>query len=247
MDDVRPHSGPIAEQLTTIGDTLFRWRSYAPLVLVPLFVLSVLDNRAPNRFGWEIFCFCISLCGLLLRAYVVGTAPEGASTRGTSRPTAATLSTRGAYSIVRHPLYLANTLVAVGCAMLSGTWYLPVIVVLLSFIYHERIAAREELFLLNTFGERFVDWTRSVPAMIPSFARYQPATTRFQLRRVIIQEAHGLCAIGTAFLVLDTIEDSLRLRTLHVDGRWLTVFLVTLVPFLVVVIAKKTAGGFAKL
>src|SRR4051812_2174973 len=177
-------TGPIAEQLQTTGDTLFRWRSYAPLVLLPLFVASVLDDRPPTSFAWEVMCLVISLTGLFLRGWVIGTAPEGTSTRGTRRPTADTLSTFGAYSVVRHPLYVANTLVAVGCSLLSATWYLPLIVILLSFIYHERIAAREEQFLQDTFGERFKTWARDVPAMIPAFTKFRPSGTPFQIRKV---------------------------------------------------------------
>jgi protein-S-isoprenylcysteine O-methyltransferase Ste14 len=239
--DVRHESGSIAEQLTRSGDTLFRWRSYAPLVLLPLYVLTLLDPRPPSPFAWEVVCFVISLSGLCLRAYVIGTAPEGTSARGTRRPTAHSLSTLGAYSVVRHPLYLANTLIALGCSLLSATWYLPLIVMLLSFIYHERIAAREELFLQNTFGERFLAWTRQVPAMIPALGNFRPSDVPFQLRKVFLQESHGLCAIGTAFLVLDTLEDSTRLRTLSVDPRWTAVFVATLMPFLYVVFTKRAA------
>jgi len=247
MSDAPRPSGPIAEQLITTGDTLFKWRSYAPLLLLPLFILSLMDERPPTPFAWEFVCFLISLSGLFLRAYVVGTAPEGTSTRGTRRPTADSLSTRGAYSIVRHPLYLANTLVALGCSLLSGTWYFPLIVILLSFIYHERIAAREELFLQNTFGERFLTWAREVPAMFPSFRHYQAPAVPFQIHKVFTQESHGLFAIGTAFLVLDALEDSIRLRTPYVDPRWVTVFIATLMPFLYVVISKKAAQGVPKI
>ena len=230
--------GPIVDELPATGDVLFRWRSYMPLALVPLFVLSLSDDRPPTPFGFEVACFAIALSGLCLRAFVIGTAPEGTSARGTTRPTADHLNTSGAYSIVRHPLYVANTLMWLGCSLLSGTWSLPAIVALLSVIYHERIAAREEAFLQNTFGDQFLAWTARVPAMLPSFANYRPSGVPFQTRRVFMQEAHGLFAVGTAFLVLDTLEDSVRLRTFHVDSRWLAVFVATLIPFLFVVIAK---------
>lgn len=232
--------GSISEELATAGDALFRRRSYMPLLLVPLFVLSVFDNRAATPFAWELVCLSVALCGLLLRAFVVGTAPRGASTRGTRRPSAESLSTLGAYSIVRHPLYVANTLVALGCAMLSGTWYLPLIVLLLSFVYHERIAAREEAFLQKTFGESFRAWANDVPAMIPAIGRYRRSNVPFQWQKVIVQESHGLCAIGTAFLVLDTLEDSAKLGYFHVDPAWLAIFVITFIPFLIVVIVKKT-------
>ena len=232
-------SAPVAEALPITGDALFRRRSYMPLVLVPLFLLSLTDDRNPTPFAWETFCFAVALCGLLMRGFVVGTAPHGASSRGTRRPTADTLSTLGAYSMVRHPLYVANTIIAIGCAMLSGTWYLPFIVALLSFIYHERIAAREEAFLHATFGDSFRQWAGDVPAMIPAVSRYRPSGVPFQLRKVLIQESHGLCAIGTAFLVLDTLEDSVRTGGFHIDRRWLFVFVATMVPLLIVVVAKR--------
>ena len=246
MTDARRPRGPIAEELATTGDVLFRWRSYMPLVLVPLFILSVIDDRRATPFAWELFSVLVALSGLLARAFVIGTAPHGTSARGTRRPTADSLSRRGAYSIVRHPLYLANTLVALGCSLLSGTWYLPIIVVLLSFIYHERIAAREEAFLLNAFGDSFRAWASEVPAMIPAFSRYQAADVPFQTRRVIMQESHGLCAIGTAFLVLDTIEDSARLGYFHLDPRWVTFFLASLIPLLIVVITKRAGRQVAQ-
>jgi len=239
MPDTSHGRGPIIEELPTTGDTLFRWRSYMPLVLLPLFLLSVNDAHPSTGFAWEMFCFLVALSGLGMRAFVIGTAPHGTSARGTRQPTADSLSTRGAYSIVRHPLYLANTVVAVGCALLSATWYLPTIVLLLSFVYHERIAAREEAFLQAAFGDRFRAWAAEVPAMIPSFGRYQSSDVPFQTRKVLVQESHGLCAIGTAFVLLDTIEDSVRSGSFHVDPRWLTIFLISLVPLLVVVITKR--------
>lgn len=247
MADTRRGSDPIAEELATTGDVLFRWRSYAPLALVPLFVLTLADEREPTPYAWELLCFVVAFSGLLLRAFVVGTAPQGTSTRGTRRPTADSLSTLGAYSIVRHPLYVANTLIALGCSLLSGTWYLPLIVVLLSFIYHERIAAREEAFLQSAFGDRFRAWAAEVPAMIPALGNYRPAAVPFQLRKVAMQESHGLCAIGTAFLVLDTVEDSARLGYFHVDVRWLALFMATLIPFLVVLVVKKSARQMAQI
>ena len=218
-----------------------------PLLLIPLFLITVHDDRPPTPFAWELFGFAVALAGLCVRAFVIGTAPEGTSARGTTRPTADRLMTSGAYSIVRHPLYLANTFMWLGCSLISGTWFLPAIVLLLSFIYHERIAAREEAFLMSAFGDRFRAWTADVPALIPHFGRYRRPGVPFQARKVFEQESHGLCALGTAFLVLDTLEDSSRLHSLHVDVRWLTVFAATLVPFLFVVVTKTSTRRASKI
>ena len=83
--------------------------------------------------------------------------------------------------------------------------------------------------------------------MIPKMRAYRPSGVPFQGRKVFMQESHGLFAIGTAFLALDTLEDSLRLHMLHVDPRWLAVFVATAVPFLVVLITKRTARRRSKI
>jgi len=237
----------IVDELPASGDVLFRWRSYMPLVLLPLFVLSLDGDRPPAPFSFELVCFAIAIAGLAARVLVIGAAPSGTSARGTTRPTADQLNTLGLYSVVRHPLYLANTLIWVGCSLLSGTWYLPVIVVLLSFIYHERIAAREEAFLLQRFGSQFRAWAAEVPAIIPDVSGYRSTGVRFQARKVFMQESHGLCAIGVAFVVLDTLEDSVRLHRLSVDVRWLWVCLATLLPLLFAAVSKHSARRIAKL
>jgi protein-S-isoprenylcysteine O-methyltransferase Ste14 len=149
--------------------------------------------------------------------------------------------------MVRHPLYLANTLMWLGCAMISGTWFLPVIVVLLSFIYHERIAAREEAFLKGAFGEAFHAWTRAVPAMIPHVAGYRPSGVSFQTRKVFMQESHGLFALATAFLALDALQSSLRRHALHINTCWLALFIATAVPFFTVIVMKQAARRAPKI
>ena len=233
----------ITEQIAATGDVLFRWRSYLPLLLLPVFIASLADSRVHPPPVWEAGCFVVSLLGLAVRGFVVGTAPAGTSERGTRRPAAAVLNTSGAYSIVRHPLYLANALIFFGASLLPAAWYLPIIVVLAGLLYYERIAAREEAFLLQRFGSQFTDWAAEVPAMVPRLSRYRPPATAFNLRKVITQECHGLFAIGAAFFVLDTIGRSLEARAFSVDHRWLTVFVATGLVFAAAIVAKKRAAA----
>jgi protein-S-isoprenylcysteine O-methyltransferase Ste14 len=233
----------ITEQIAATGDVLFRWRSYLPLVLLPLFIASLADGNVHPPPIWEGGCFAVSLLGLAVRGFVVGTAPAGTSERGTRRPSAALLNTSGAYSIVRHPLYVANALIFLGLSLFPAVWYLPVIVVLTSLLYFERIAAREEAFLLQRFGSQFTGWAAAVPAMIPRLSRYRPPTTAFNLRKVITQECHGLFAIGASFFVLDTVRESFEARAFSVDRGWLIVFVATGAIFVVAILAKKLTAA----
>src|SRR5262245_8995076 len=98
------------EEMTRAGHLLFRWRSYLPLLLFPLFMVTLrnftyLENSEALDDLWEVVCLGIAGVGFLLRVLTVGFVPANTSGRATREPTAATLNTTGLYSVVRHPLY----------------------------------------------------------------------------------------------------------------------------------------------
>ena len=235
----------LLDHLSQSGDFLFRRRSFFPLLLLPAFVLALADSPlagAPAGWVrlWQISCLLVSLAGLAIRVLTIGAAPAGTSERSTTGPRASALNTTGVYSVVRHPLYLGNTLIAVGLGCFPGAWYLPVIIVLASLLYHERIAAREERFLEERFGEDFRRWAEQVPAMVPAFARYVPPTARFRWRRVLGREFHALFVIGAGFFALDLGQRALSTGKAAFDPFWTGVLAGTGAIFVVLMAVKKS-------
>jgi protein-S-isoprenylcysteine O-methyltransferase Ste14 len=222
----------VVDHLTHTGDALFRWRSYLPLLLVPAFIASfvsatyLLDSHLLDLV-WELGCFLLSMAGLAIRVVTVGTAPHGTSGRNTRRQRAEVLNTTGPYAVVRHPLYVANGLIALGLACFSRTWFLPVIVSLAAFLYYERIAAREEEYLDARFGEAFRRWAARVPAMIPRFANYTAPARPFDWRKAARQECHGLFVIGVGFFALEVTQDFVVHGQLMVDPVWSALAIAT--------------------
>jgi protein-S-isoprenylcysteine O-methyltransferase Ste14 len=213
--------------------------------MLPLFLLGLIDARLPASLPpsirvWQFVSLAIALAGLAVRVIAIGTAPAGTSERSTTNPRASELRTTGLYSVVRHPLYIGNTLTAVGFACFTTVWYLPVIVALLGMLYHERIAAREEVFLEGRFGEEFLRWADQVPATIPHLSHYVPSTTRFRWRRVIGREFHGLFVIGSVLFVLDLTRSALATGRLVFDPFWSALFLLTAAVFIVCSVLKRT-------
>ena len=230
----------LSEHLVDSGDMLFRWRSYVPLVLLPLLLLPMwLAPHPPVSLWWKLVAAGVALAGEALRFVASGLAPEGTSERSTTGPRAAVLNTSGIYSVVRHPLYIANTLTMVGLAMFPGRWALPVIVLLASVLYYERIAMREEAFLDSQFGTSFRDFTNRVPAVIPRFSNYTPSTRAFSLMRALEREFNGILAIAASLYVLDLVEASSRSKTIeHVNAVW-TWFLVGAAALFVLMVLRK--------
>lgn len=228
----------LRDQLAATGERLFRGRSYLPLLLVPLFVASFIGtaHRAPYGAGREALCLAVSLAGLLIRIYVVSTAPRGTSERSTTSIRAATINTSGAYSVVRHPLYVANYLIALGISMMSPAWLYPVTMTFATVIYYERIAIAEERFLAATFGASFEEWAARVPAVIPrGFKGFVPLP--FNWGRAP-GELHALMVVATGFFVADVMEDSVARGRLSMDADAPIVLLAAAIPFAIYVAVR---------
>jgi protein-S-isoprenylcysteine O-methyltransferase Ste14 len=212
--------------------------------MVPVFIAGVITTAPPfstraSERAWEYLSVAVALAGLGLRVWAVGSAPSGTSERSTTNPRASQLRTTGVYSIVRHPLYVANGLMAFGLSLFPGIWYLPVILVLATWLYYERIAIREEAFLAERFGADFEAWSLRVPACWPSFAGYERSAIPFSWRKVLRHEFHGLLVIAAGAFVFDAVQETLRASTWRVDDPWLWFFATSAVLFLIFAALKR--------
>ena len=238
------HRMKLLDQLVRDGDRLFRWRSYCPLVLIPVVIAGVITTAPPFSARvaerlWECASVAVALTGLVLRAWAVGSAPLGTSERSTVDPRASQLRTTGPYSVVRHPLYVANGLMAIGLSLFPGIWYLPVVLALAAWLYYERIAIREEAFLAERFGSEFEAWSSRVAACWPSFAAYGRSAIPFSWKKVLRHEFHGLLVVAAGAFVFDAVQESWRARAWRVDALWLWFFAASAALFLVFAALKR--------
>lgn len=99
--------------------------------------------------------------GMLLGIWTLIGLPEiDARTKGS-------LVTEGAFSIVRHPTYLAHTLMFSGVFLISNIIAVG-IVTLLDFLFvHLVIIPLEERELTNRFGEEYKQYKERVPRFFP--------------------------------------------------------------------------------
>lgn len=234
----------LKENFAKTGNWLFRWRSYLPLLLIVLFILALQEfkylhaSHSLDRL-WEMMCLAISLSGLGIRILTIGCVPFGTSGRNIKYQAADVLNTTGMYSIVRHPLYLGNFIIWLGLSLFLRLWWFSALIILIFWLYYERIIFAEEMFLEERFGEKFLQWSQKTPAFIPKLRNWQKPALPFSLRTVLRREYSSFFAIIVSFTVLEILGDRIVQGRWTFDSVWMVIFGVSLLIYLIIRILKK--------
>lgn len=147
---------------------LYKWRGF---ILGALAVSLLLIPGKTLNLAQGVVTATLLLAGILLRIFA--RTSIGEHTRGSVHE-APELMTTGAYSLMRHPLYLSNTLIACAAIIfhLGFSWTaIPfgVAVILFECV----LALAEDRFLKNLFGERWTNWANKTWAFLPNPAHFK--------------------------------------------------------------------------
>ncbi|MFQ6042328.1 MAG: methyltransferase family protein [Candidatus Poribacteria bacterium] len=88
------------------------------------------------------------------------------------------LVTDGLYSYVRHPQYAGLFLITLGMMIQWPTMITMIMWPILMIVYY-RLALKEERQMEATFGDRYIEYKRRVPAFAPRFKRRVTPLTDF--------------------------------------------------------------------
>jgi protein-S-isoprenylcysteine O-methyltransferase Ste14 len=236
----------LREDIEKQGNWLFRWRSYLPLLVIPLFIVAlrkarvleyILGDRATDY--WETLSIFISFLGLGIRCFTVGYVPRGTSGRNTKSQSAESLNTTGMYSILRHPLYVGNFIIVFGITLFIQVWWFALMVWVGFWLYYERIIFSEEEFLRRRFGTSFIEWAEKTPILFPKFKNWKKPDLAFSFKTVIRKEFSTFFSIIAVFFFLEISTNLLLKGRLEVRMSWVYFFIIGLAIYLTCQILKK--------
>ncbi|MDR0368576.1 MAG: isoprenylcysteine carboxylmethyltransferase family protein [Bacteroidales bacterium] len=235
------------------GNILFKYRGQIPLFIfilgLPfLYVSYYTDYYAVFYAGlsqkfWTaiaVSSILISLLGVMVRAYTIGTTPGGTSGRNTQKQIAEELNVSGIYSVVRHPLYLGNYLMWAGLLVFMANVPLFIIASLIFWLYYERIMFAEERFLEKQFGEKYLQWSMLVPAIVPSLRKFKKGNIPFSFKSVLRREYSGVFAIILCFTLVDYLRYAASVYQENIPNpSWIRISLIcTPAMFLIMIILR---------
>lgn len=99
--------------------------------------------------------------GLALAAWAMSTFILAGTPIIPNRP-ATTLVTHGPYRFSRNPMYTSLTLLYIGLALATVTWWALPLLPLVLYVLHRAVIAREERYLTQAFGDAYLEYSRRV-------------------------------------------------------------------------------------
>jgi Phospholipid methyltransferase len=82
------------------------------------------------------------------------------------------LAITGAYSLVRHPLYLGNFLILGGFTLACANWGVTAVALLFLLFYYPAAIRYEDTKLEGIFGDSWRAWSKDTPAVFPIRCRW---------------------------------------------------------------------------
>lgn len=187
--------------MVALGKILFRFRNgLFPLVIVIAVMFGTPHHLAddPDLDSlMDALGVLVAVFGLAVRGLTIGL--EYIVRGGRNHQVYAdSLVTGGIYAHTRNPMYLGNSLIVLGIAIILHSPIIYAICLPLAAFAYAAIIAAEEQYLRHKFGSEFEEYCRQVPRLIPRLAGLPQMLrdARFNWRRLIVKE------YGTIFATL---------------------------------------------
>ena len=192
-------------QLINQGKLLFKYRGQTPIILLFIAIPMIIQTSFYNQHSTSIqnTGIIISILGLLMRYYTIGSTPNETSGRNRNKQIAKNLNTTGIYSLMRHPLYMANYIIWLGLAIFSLSYLFIIITTVFFILQYERIILKEESFLLAKFKKKYIKFCDNTPVFIPNFKNYKKSTHVFSINKILKQEYSSTASTIICFLYID--------------------------------------------
>lgn len=170
------------------------WAKFAKRARLPVGYLTtgLLLALQRGEVKWLVAGTFLFLRGLGLRLWAAGHLRKGRE-----------LTTSGPFAHVRHPLYLGTLLIGLGYGTMSGRWWGPLLVAGLFGALYLPTMLDEEQHLKEAFGERYEEYKRNVPMLLPRLRAWErKERSRFSslLLRRNREHIWALCNLAVAGL-----------------------------------------------
>ena len=149
------------------------------------------------------------------------------------------LVTDGLYSLVRNPMYLGSCCLGIGFVLLVWPWWSVPIFIWLFYLRFNKQIVKEEAYLGELFGEKYVQYCKKTPRVFPSIKE----CFSVKIKEIVnakdlfsTKEKRGLLIWPLLAVVLEYFQEKVVFKSADLN-QIVGVFLWTIVIYLIVVVS----------
>jgi protein-S-isoprenylcysteine O-methyltransferase Ste14 len=162
---------------------------------VPLGLITVILFVFASRPTWRSLAAGVPIAffGAVIRGWASGHLRKNAE-----------LATGGPYAHTRNPLYFGSFVMAIGCAIAGGSWWLGLWLIAFFLIVYWPVMQTEAFHMQTLFAGDYQKWAANVPLFIPRLTPYRGGTTRgFDLQQYLRhREYRALIGLALVMIIL---------------------------------------------
>jgi protein-S-isoprenylcysteine O-methyltransferase Ste14 len=179
----------VPDNSLTIGSaakaTLQRWRVPLGFVTAALFVIFSRPSWISLSLGVPL-----ALCGAAIRAWASGHLRKNAE-----------LAISGPYAYTRNPLYFGSFVMALGCAVSGGSWWLGLLLIGFFLAVYWPVMQAEAEHMRHLFAEEYARYAASVPMFMPRLTMYRANLKRPFDHQLYLRHREYRALIGLTIVI----------------------------------------------
>jgi protein-S-isoprenylcysteine O-methyltransferase Ste14 len=132
----------------------------------------------------------VALCGAIIRAWASGHLRKNLE-----------LAMAGPYAYTRNPLYFGSFVMALGCAIAGGSWWLGATLLGIFLLIYLPVMQAESEYMQTLFAGKYENWAANVPLFIPRLTPYRSNSSRGFALQQYMQHREYRALIGLALVL----------------------------------------------
>lgn len=147
----------------------FTWRTRLQRLRVPLGFATAILFVLASQPSWRSLLWGapLALLGAGIRAWASGHLRKNAE-----------LAVSGPYAHTRNPLYFGSFVMALGCAVSGGVWWLGLWLTAFFLLIYWPVMQAESEHMTKLFGSAYAQWAAAVPLFLPRLTPYESGQRR---------------------------------------------------------------------
>ena len=94
--------------------------------------------------------------------------------------------------------------------MFSLSYILLVISVVLFYFFYSKIILVEEKFLEKKFGEKYLNYKKNTPLIIPNIFKFLKTDSLFSFKKILTEEYSSTTSTMISFLIIDIFKKNIN-------------------------------------